>query len=101
LYHVGVDEVSYRKHHRYLTVVADHDRDGAVVWAAEGRRAEVLSSFFAELGEERTSVLEAITMDMSGPYLKAVEDARTDLGLTAPVAFDPFHVGALAGLDPI
>ena len=26
LYRIGVDEVSYRKGHRYLTVVADHDR---------------------------------------------------------------------------
>src|ERR1700683_1807267 len=33
LYRIGVDEVSYRKGHRYLTVVADHDRGGAVVWA--------------------------------------------------------------------
>ncbi len=29
VYRIGVDEVSYRKGHRYLTVVADHDRDGA------------------------------------------------------------------------
>jgi transposase len=29
---IGIDEVSDRKGHRYLTVVADHDRDGAVVW---------------------------------------------------------------------
>jgi transposase len=36
LYRIGVDEISYRKGHRYLTVVADHDRQGAVVWAAEG-----------------------------------------------------------------
>jgi transposase len=28
---IGVDEVSYRRGYRYLTVVADHDRDGAVV----------------------------------------------------------------------
>jgi transposase len=40
LYRIGVDEVSYRKGHRYLTVVADHDRAGAVVWAAEGKKAE-------------------------------------------------------------
>jgi transposase len=32
LFRIGVDEVSYRKGHRYLTVVADHDRAGAVVW---------------------------------------------------------------------
>jgi transposase len=37
LFRIGVDEVSYRKGHRYLTVVADHDRQGAVVWTGEGR----------------------------------------------------------------
>ena len=40
LFRIGVDEVSYRKGHRYLTVVADHDRDGAVVWAGEGKRRQ-------------------------------------------------------------
>jgi len=57
LYRIGVDEVSYRKGHRYLTVVADHDREGQVVWAAEGRDAATLSSFFDELGEERIARL--------------------------------------------
>ncbi|MPZ70702.1 MAG: hypothetical protein GEU71_14415 [Actinobacteria bacterium] len=42
LYRIGVDEVFYRKAHRFLTVVADHDRDGAVVWAKEGRKADTL-----------------------------------------------------------
>jgi transposase len=31
LFRIGIDEVSWRKGHRYLTVVADHDRAGAVV----------------------------------------------------------------------
>jgi hypothetical protein len=31
---VGVDEISWRKHHEYLTLVIDHDR-AKVVW---GRR---------------------------------------------------------------
>jgi transposase len=96
LYRIGVDEISYRKGHRYLTVVADHDRDGAVVWAAEGRDADTLSGFFAELGAERTSILEAITLDMGAAYIKAVEDAKRLLGLRATVAFDPFHVVKLA-----
>ena len=33
LYRIVVDDVSDRKDYRYLTVVADHDRGGAVVWA--------------------------------------------------------------------
>jgi transposase len=45
LYRIGVDEVSYRNGHRYVTVVADHDRDGAVVWAAEGKDHTVLEAY--------------------------------------------------------
>ena len=37
LLRIGVDEVSYRKGHRYLSVVAD--RAVRVVWAAEGKNA--------------------------------------------------------------
>ncbi len=77
-------------------MVADHDRDGAVVWAAEGKDAATLSSFFDELGEERTRKLEAVSLDMSGAYIKAIEDAAEHRGLTARAAFDPFHVVALA-----
>ena len=44
LYRIGVDEVSYRKGHRYLTVVADHDRDGAVVWVGEGKSGATLEA---------------------------------------------------------
>jgi transposase len=33
---IGVDEISYRRHHRYLTSVVDHGT-GAIVWCAPGR----------------------------------------------------------------
>ena len=32
---IGVDELSYRRHHEYVTTVVDHER-GIVVWAAPG-----------------------------------------------------------------
>src|SRR5438105_926396 len=56
---VGLDEVSYRKGHRYLTVVVDHER-GVVVWCARGRSADTLRQFFQALGPERSRALEAI-----------------------------------------
>lgn len=73
LFRIGVDEVSYRKGHRYLTVVADHDRDGAVVWAAEGKSAKTLEAFYDELGAERCGLLEAVSLDMGGAYKKATD----------------------------
>ncbi len=39
LYDIGIDEVSCRKGHKYLTVVTDHGK-GKVVWTGEGRDAD-------------------------------------------------------------
>jgi transposase len=96
LYRIGVDEVSYRKGHRYLTVVADHDRDGAVVWADEGRDAATLTRFFDALGPERTKELEAISTDMGAGYARAIADQQAAGDLIARVCIDPFHVVKLA-----
>jgi Helix-turn-helix domain of transposase family ISL3/Transposase/zinc-finger of transposase IS204/IS1001/IS1096/IS1165 len=46
---IGVDEISYRRHHRYLISVVDH-RTGAIVWCAPGRNTATLQRFFDELG---------------------------------------------------
>ena len=45
LFRIGVDEISWRKHHKYLTLVVDHDR-GVVVWGAEGKDSKTLDGFF-------------------------------------------------------
>ena len=71
---IGVDELSYRRHHEYVTVVVDHVR-GEVVWAHRGKNADTLKAFFDELGAERAAKLEAVTIDMSAAYIKAVTEA--------------------------
>jgi len=88
---IGVDEFGYRKHHRYLTTVVDHDRQ-RVVWAAPGRSAATLGAFFAALGPERCAELECVTIDMSGGYRKAVEEHAPQ----AQIVYDRFHVQRLA-----
>lgn len=92
LYRIGVDEVSYRKGHRYLTVVADHDRGGAVVWAAEGKKADTLRAFYTELGDERKARLEAVSLDMGAAYAQATTGEVPH----ATQCVDPFHVVRLA-----
>jgi len=87
---VGVDEVSYRRRHRYLTVVADHDT-GRIVWLAKGRNAATLQAFFDEIGERRATI-RAVSIDMSGSYEKAIRDSVPQ----AEVCFDPFHVVRVA-----
>jgi len=70
LFRIGVDEVSWRKGHRYVTVVADHDAAGAVVWAGEGKSSDTLERFYCELGPERSARLEAVSLDMGGAYTR-------------------------------
>jgi transposase len=88
LYRIGVDEIAYRKGHRYLTIVADHDRDDAVVWAAEGKKAETLEAFYDELGEHRIAKLKAVSLDMGGAYAKATAERASHVRQCV----DPFHV---------
>jgi len=83
---IGVDEISYRRHHRYLTSVADHST-GAIVWCSPGRNSATLQRFFDELGDRKTSI-RAVSIDMSGEYRRAVRAAVPD----AEICFDPFHV---------
>jgi transposase len=87
---IGVDEISYRRHHRYLTTVADH-RTGAIVWCSPGRNSATLQGFFDELGERKDSI-RAVSIDMSGEYQRAIRNAIPD----AEICFDPFHVVRLA-----
>lgn len=91
LVRIGVDEISYRKGQRYLTCVADH-HGGGIVWSAKGRSAATLAEFFELLGERKRSI-EAVSIDMSGGYEKAIREHVPD----AEVCFDPFHVVQLAG----
>lgn len=92
LYRIGVDEVSYRKGHQYITVVADHDREGAVVWAAEGRDAKTLEAFYDQLGEERSARLVAVSLDLGTAYKTATDAKAPD----ARQCVDPFHLVKLA-----
>jgi len=48
LYDIGVDEVSWKRQHNYLTLVADHQRR-QVVWGCEGKGQAAADAFFEEL----------------------------------------------------
>lgn len=91
LYVIGVDEISFRRHHQYVTVVVDHLRR-RVVWAGEGKSAESLNAFFDALGPERSAALLSVTLDMSAAYIATIEQRAPQ----AEKVFDRFHVQRLA-----
>jgi transposase len=89
---IGIDEVSYRRGHRYLTVVVDHDTR-RLLWIAEGRDSSVLGSFFQLLGPHRCALITLVTADGAEWIFSAVSRYCP----TARICLDPFHVVMWAG----
>jgi transposase len=84
---IGVDEISWRKHHKYLTLVSNH-ATGKIVWGRAGKDTAALDAFFDELGTERAQQIEAASMDMGAAFRKSVAAHAPG----AVICIDPFHV---------
>lgn len=84
---IGIDEVSFRRGQRYLTVVVDHET-ARVVWVQEGRDEATLECFFDRLGPARAAALRFVTAD-GAAWIKNVLARRCP---QATVCLDPFHV---------
>jgi len=84
---IGIDEISYKRGHRYLTVVVDHDRR-RLIWAGVGHDEATLRGFFELLGPARCAAISHVSADGAGWIHSVVEDACPN----AVLAADPFHV---------
>lgn len=84
---IGIDEISYRRNMKYLTVVVDHDT-GHLVWAGEGRSRTTLAGFFDRLGPDRCAQISHVSAD-GARYIEEEVAARCP---QAVLAVDPFHV---------
>jgi transposase len=85
---IGVDEVSWKRHHHYLTLVADHTTK-KIVWGAEGKDTATLDAFFDQLGSERAAGIETVSMDMGASFNKSVR--AEGHAPQAVICIDPFH----------
>ena len=84
---LGIDEISRRKGHVYVTNVYDLINK-RLLWSGDGRGREVLERFFDEWGSERTSAIVCICCDMWDPYVQAIKSRAPD----ALLVFDKFHI---------
>ncbi|MEJ5234153.1 MAG: transposase, partial [Geminicoccaceae bacterium] len=83
---ISIDEVKYKKGHKYLTVVCDH-MTGRVIWAARGRSKDTVAAFFDTLGD-RAARLEFVTADGA----TWITDVVAERAPQAIVCLDTFHV---------
>jgi transposase len=84
---IGIDELSHRKGHRYLTVVVDHDT-GRLGWAASGHDEQTLGRFFVALGQDRASQLTQVSADAAAWIANTVARRCPQ----AVLCLDPFHI---------
>jgi len=88
---IGIDEISYKKGHKYLTIVVDHDT-GNLLWAANGRNKATLDKFFTLLGEQRCGEITHTSADAAPWIAKSIVEHCPQAVRCA----DAFHVVAWA-----
>jgi transposase len=85
---IGIDEISYRKGHKYATVVYDLEKR-CVLWVGEGKGRETIDRFFKEvLSQEQRLAITDASCDMSEAYIGAIKTHCPNATLT----LDRFHM---------
>ena len=85
--YIGIDELSRRKGHVYVTSVYDLQAK-RLLWSGEGRGKETLEAFFAEHGEALKDKVLGVCCDMWQPYIDVLRRRCP----TAVLVFDKFHI---------
>ena len=88
---LGIDEIQWRKGHKYLTLVYQiQEGCKRLLWVGAERTAQTLHGFFDLLGATRAAALRFVCSDMWQPYL-AVIAARAGQAIHV---LDRYHVMA-------
>jgi len=82
-----IDEISIKKRHNYLTIIADYVT-GRVIGVVRKRDYKSISQFLKSLTIKVCKAIKAVAMDMWDPYIKAFKNYCPD----ALIVFDPFHI---------
>jgi transposase len=88
---LGVDEKSFAKRHRYVTLVCDLKR-GTVEYIADDRKKTSLDAYYQSLTTKQRVGIQAIAMDMWDPFIASTLE-RLPLGRNK-IVFDRYHIMA-------
>lgn len=86
---IGVDEIQYKRGHKYLTLVYQIDAHCTrLLWIGKDRKTKTLLRFFHWFGEPRSDLLRYVCSDMWKPYLKVIAKKAS----RAINVLDRFHI---------
>jgi transposase len=86
---LGLDETSYQKHHEYVTILLDRERN-VVVEVLDDRLKNTLADWPQSRPSSHVQAIENITMDMWPAYINALLENVP--GADSKICFDRFHV---------
>jgi transposase len=92
LKHIGVDEKSFLKGHRYATILSDLNH-ARVLDVARDRKEESFVALFRRIPEEQRHTIAAVAIDMWEPYINAAEEMLPE----ADIVHDKFHIAKYLG----
>lgn len=98
LVNIGIDETSYRKGHKYITVIVNHDTN-TVVWLGIGHGKAVLEQFYKSLTSEQRASIKVVT----GDGARWITDCVNEFTPECERCVDTFHVveWAMEALDAV
>ncbi|MCC7238574.1 MAG: transposase [Candidatus Brocadia sp.] len=85
---IGIDEISIRKGHAYMTCVSDLDKGRPLGIGGEGRREEDLDLFYNTLSDRQKKNISLVVMDMGEPFRKSTLKHIPH----AQIIYDKFHI---------
>lgn len=92
IFAIGVDELCWKKGHKYLTLVYQIDAGcRRLLWIGRDRTGKTFGEFFNWFGDERSKRIEFVVSDMWKAFLSTVADRASQ----AVHILDRFHVVAL------
>lgn len=91
--HMNVDEVAFKKGHRYITVISD--REGRALALTDERGKESLASYLRTLTDSQLKAIKMFSMDMKAGYIRSARIHLPDA--VEKIAFDRFHVAKQLG----
>jgi transposase len=85
--HVGIDEKSFLKGHKYASLMVDIDGE-RILDVVEGRTLEAANSLWQKLPEEVRSGVDAVAMDMWDAFITSAKANAPQ----ADIVHDKFHI---------
>ena len=89
LTNIGVDEISFKKGYKYITIIYDlSDGKAKPIDYNQGNKRESLEAFFRKLTEQQKTSIKTVNTDMAKAYIAAIKGELPQ----ADIIIDKFHL---------